>query len=110
MRSLRAIMWLRWRILKNSITGSKKRDVLEQVSRSMALVIPVAIASLSIGTFIAVSAIGFLGGRAIGSGLLDRAMGLFFLRILLAIAMFVVLMLAMATPSQSTTARYTRLL
>ena len=110
LRSLRAIMWLRWRILKNSITGSKKRDALEQVSRSMALVVPIAVASLSIGTFIAVSAIGFLSGRAIGNGLLDRAMGLFFLRILLALGIFAIIALAVSSPTQSTTSRYTRLL
>ena len=110
LRSLRAIMWLRWRILKNSITGSKKRDMLEQVSRSMALVVPVAVASLSIGTFIAVSAIGFLSGRAIGNGLLDRASGLFFLRILLALGIFAIIALAVSSPTQSTTSRYTRLL
>jgi len=103
-------MWLRWRILKNSVTGSKKRDMLEQVSRSMALVVPVAIASLSIGTFIAVSIVGFLSGRAIGVGLLDAAQGLFVLRILLAVAMFAIIALSMATPTQSATARYTRLL
>ena len=64
-RALRAIVWLRWRLLKNSVTSGKKRDALEQISRAMALVVPVVIAALSIGTFVAFSIGGFLGGQAV---------------------------------------------
>lgn len=110
LRGLRAIIWLRWRLLRNSISGGRKRDALEQVSRALALMVPVAIAALSIGTFIAVSVIGFLGGRAISSGLLDVATGLFILRVILAGAVVAIVAVAMATPSQSPTAHYTRLL
>jgi len=110
LRGLRAIVWLRWRLLRNSISGGRKRDALEQVSRAMALMVPIAIASLSLGTFIAISVIGFLGGRAIGSGLVDMAAGLFILRIILTVAVFAIVAVALATPSQSGTAHYTRLL
>lgn len=110
LRGLRAIIWLRWRLLRNSISGGRKRDALEQVSRAMALMVPIAIASLSIGTFIAVSVVGFLGGRAVGSGLVDMPSGLFILRIILTVAVFAIVAVALATPSQSATAHYTRLL
>ena len=39
LRGLRAIVWLRWRLLRNSISGGRKRDSLEQVSRAMALMV-----------------------------------------------------------------------
>jgi hypothetical protein len=109
LRGLRAIIWLRWRLLRNSISGGRKRDALEQVSRAMALMVPIVIASLSLGTFIAVSVIGFLGGRAVGSGLVDMAGGLFILRSSVG-AVFAIVAVALATPSQSATAHYTRLL
>ena len=110
LRGLRAIIWLRWRLLRNSISGGRKRDALEQVSRAMALMVPIVIASLSLGTLIAISVIGFLGGRAVGSGLVDMPAGLFILRIILVVAVFAIVAVALATPSQSTTAHYTRLL
>ena len=110
LRGLRAIVWLRWRLLRNSIKGGRRRDALEQVSRAMALMVPIAIASLSLGTFIAISVIGFFGGRAVSSGLVDIAGGLFILRIILTVAVFAIVAVALATPSQSATAHYTRLL
>lgn len=110
LRSFRAVVWLRWQLLKNSVAGSRKRDALEQMSRTLALVVPVLITALAIGTFIAMTIIGFLGGRAVGSGLLDVATGLFILRSLLGLMTFAVVALAMAAPTQSTTSRYTRLL
>lgn len=110
MRNLGAIMWLRWRLLKNSVAGGRKRDALEQVSRAFAIIVPLVIASLSIGTFVAISIVGFLGGRAIASGLLDAPVGLFILRIVLGVMMVVVIGISMASPTQSATSKYTRLL
>lgn len=109
-RTFRAIVWLRWQMLKNSVAGSRNRDVLEQTSRTLALVVPIVIAALSIGTFIAVSVVAFMGGRAVGTGLLDKAVGLFILRVVLGVMVCVVIALALAAPTQSTTSRYTRLL
>ncbi|HXT71165.1 MAG TPA: hypothetical protein VN700_15485 [Vicinamibacterales bacterium] len=108
--ALRAIISLRWRMLKNSISGGRKRDALEQMSRALALVVPILIASLSIGSFVAISIIGFMGGRAIASGLLDTAVGLFILRMVFGVASFAIIALALVTPTQSTVTRYTRLL
>lgn len=110
LRGLRAIVWLRWRLLKNSVSSGRKRDAIEQISRVMAFIVPVAVAALSIGTFVAVGVIGFLGGRAIGSGLLDAPVGLFVLRVILLAVFLLVVALAMTSPTQGATAHYTRLL
>lgn len=108
--ALRAIVWLRWRLLKNSVAGARKRDALEQMSRALALIVPVLIASLSIGTFIAISIVGFMGGRAVAGGQLDTGVGIFILRIMLGIMTFTVIALALASPTQSSMSRYNRLL
>jgi len=110
LRGLRALTWLRWRLLKNSIAGARKRDSLEQVSRALALVVPLLILVMSIGTFLAVSAVGFVGGRMMASGVLEMASGLLVLRLLLGLMLFAIVSLAVVSPTQSTLSRYTRLL
>jgi len=109
-RLLKSLVWLRWRLLKNSISSGRKRDALEQMSRALALVVPVLIASLSIGSFVAISVVGFIGGRAVASGLLDSATGIFIVRIVLGAMTFAVVALAMASPTQTSMSRYSRLL
>jgi len=110
LRALRAIISLRWRLLKNSISGGRKRDALEQMSRALALVIPVLIASLSIGSFVAISIVGFMGGRAVADGRLDPVLGVFILRVIVGIMSVAIIVLAMVSPTQSSVTRYTRLL
>ena len=109
-RSLRALTWLRWRLLRNSITGARRRDSLEQVSRALALVIPLLIVAMSLGTFIAISAVGFVGGRMMATGILEMASGLLVLRLLVGLMLFAIVSLAVVSPAQSTLSRYTRLL
>jgi hypothetical protein len=109
-RSLRALTWLRWRLLKNSVSGARKRDSLEQVSRALALVVPLLILVMSIGTFVAISVVGFVGGRMMATGVLEMASGLLVLRLLLGLIMFAIVALAVVSPAQSTLSLYTRLL
>jgi hypothetical protein len=109
-RSLRALTWLRWRLLKNNVSGARKRDSLEQVSRALALVVPLLVLVMSIGTFLAVSAVGFVGGRMMATGVLEMASGLLVVRLLLGLMMFAIVSLAVVSPAQSTLSRYTRLL
>ena len=71
LRGLRAIMWLRWRLLKNSMIGGRKRDEVEQLSRAFAMIVPFMIIALSAGTFISVCAVGYVGGRKIARGLVN---------------------------------------
>ena len=39
MRNLRAFVWLRWRLLVNSLRGGRKRDRLEEISRVLAMML-----------------------------------------------------------------------
>jgi ABC-2 type transport system ATP-binding protein len=59
-----------------------QRDSLEQVSRALALVIPLLIVAMSLGTFIAISASASFGGRMMATGMLEMASGLLVLRLL----------------------------
>jgi hypothetical protein len=110
LRALRAVVSLRWRLLKNSISGGRKRDALEQMSRALALVVPVLIASLSIGSFVAISIVGFMGGRAVADGRLDAVLGVFVLRVVHGVMSVAIIILALVSPTQSSVTRYTRLL
>ena len=110
LRSLRAIIWLRWRLLKNSTIGGRKRDDIEQVSRTLAQVVPLMIVALSAGTFAAVCAVGFVGGRMMALGLVAPGPGLLVVRLLVSLMVFTILALSIVSPAQSTVARYTRLL
>lgn len=110
LRAFRAIVWLRWRLLKNSVTASRKRDSLEQISRALALVVPLAVIALSAGTFVAVCALGFFAGRMFAGGLLDNEPALLVMRLLVGILAFTIVSLAVMAPAQSALSRYTRLL
>ena len=110
LRCLRAVVWLRWRLLKNSVVGGRKRDALEQMSRALALVVPFIVVALSAGTFLAISILGFVGGRMMASGLVESAPGLLVVRLLVGLMVFLIVSLSVVSPTQSTLARYTRLL
>ena len=80
------------------------------MSRALALIVPLMIVVTSIGTFLAVSAVGYVGGRMMASGVLEIASGLLVLRLLLGLLMFAIVSLAIVSPAQSALSRYTRLL
>jgi hypothetical protein len=109
-RSFLALMWLRWRLLRNSLAGSRRRDAVEQMSRALAMAAPLIVMTLSLGTFLAVSIVSFIGGRMMGSGLVAPAAGLLVVRLMLGIMVFAVVALTVVSPTQSTLAKYTRLL
>jgi len=110
LRGLRAIMWLRWRLLKNSMVGGRKRDEVEQMSRALAMVVPFLIIAVSMGTFLSVCAVSFVGGRMMANGLVTSTAGLFVVRLLTGLMVFTIIALSMVSPAQSTMSRYTRLL
>jgi hypothetical protein len=110
LRCLRAIVWLRWRLLKNSMAGGRKRDAVEQLSRALALVMPFAVLALGTGTFIAVSVVGFVGGRMMATGLVATGPGLVVVRLIVGLMVFAIVSLSVVSPTQSTLSRYTRLL
>lgn len=110
LRGLRAVIWLRFRLLKNSMVGGRKRDELEQMSRALATVVPFLIMALSAGTFLAVCLVGFFGGRMMASGWVAPGPGLLVVRLLVGLMVFTIVALSMVSPGQSTVSRYTRLI
>ena len=109
LRALRAIVWLRWRLLKNSLQ-STRRDSIEQVSRALALIVPLLIIALTAGTFISVSIVGFVSGSMMADGRLGPAPALLVVRLLVGLMAFTILSLAVISPNQSSLSRYKRLL
>jgi hypothetical protein len=110
MRLLRAMIWLRWRLLLGALRGGRRRDTLEQVSRALALVIPLAFTALSLGTLVAVAICGFLGGRAAASGLVEPALIVLIVRIAMAVMVGLTIIITISSPVQATLTRYNRLL
>ena len=110
LRSLRAIVWLRWRLLANAVRSGKRRDRLEQVSRAFALFIPILVIALLTGSVIAMTTLGFIGGRASVAGTVRPELVVLFARLLLAVMMVVLFILTTSSPSQTTVSKYSRLL
>jgi hypothetical protein len=52
-RSLRAFIWLRWRLLANGLRGGRRRDTIEQISRSLQLFMPIILGVMSLGIVVA---------------------------------------------------------
>jgi hypothetical protein len=109
-RALRALSWLRWRLLLNSLRGGQRRDRMEQISRALAFAVPAILVALSLGSLIALVVIGFLGGRAMASGLVAADLTLMIVRIVLLLLIGAVVILAIVAPAQSSVSRYSRLL
>jgi hypothetical protein len=108
--SLRAFVWLRWRLLANSLRGGRRRDTLEQISRAVSLMMPAILGVLSLGLVVATTVVGFVGGRAAANGVIDAPLAVFVLRVSLALMVSVLVIFAVVMPSQATLTRYTRLL
>jgi hypothetical protein len=109
-RALRALSWLRWRLLINSLRGGQRRDRMEQVSRALTFALPAILFALSLGSLIALVVIGFLGGRAMASGLLGFDMALMVVRIASMLLIGTIIVMAIVSPAQSSVSRYSRLL
>ena len=110
LRSFRAIVWLRWRLLLNNLRGPRRGDTIEQVSRMLAALVPVAFLALSLGTIVAVCVLGFLAGRAISTGLFESAVIVLIVRITLIVVFALLVTITIAAPVQTTLTRYSRLL
>jgi hypothetical protein len=67
-RYLAAFAWLRWRLLLNGLKGSRRRDVLERLSRIGALLAPILLVLPFASAGVLLAVLGFLGGREIGVG------------------------------------------
>lgn len=65
---LRALAWLRWRLMINAITRSGARDFLERLSRSAESVLPIAMLVLITPAALLLGAVGAWGGWALATG------------------------------------------
>ena len=110
LRSVRAIVWLRWRLLINGVRGGKRRDRMEQISRAFALAMPFILAAMLAGSVLATAIVGFLGGRAVAAGGAPVPVVVLVLRGVLVAILVVVIVLATGSPSQTALGKYTRLL
>jgi len=108
-RQLRAFAWLRWRLLLNGVRGARRRDTLEQISRMLALVAPIAIVVLSLGSIIALSIGGYLAGHMLAQGAVNSDVVLLIVRAALVGQLVVVVFMPLGIGSQSSS-RYARLL
>jgi hypothetical protein len=61
-RLLRALVWLRWRLLVNGLTSAKRRGALERASRWLEVVLPIALFLLLLPVSLG------LTGAAVGAG------------------------------------------
>ena len=109
-RSLRAFMWLRWRLLVNAIRGSERRDTLERVSRTLAVMAPILVLVMSTGSLVAAGILGFVGGRAAASGLIDPATVIFIVRVVLGVLLVLIVFMTILAPVQTMMSSYNRLL
>jgi hypothetical protein len=102
--------WLRWRLLLNTLRGSRRRDAMERVSRVMALMVPFVLAALFVGSTAVMTVAGFLGGLAIAEASIYPPIIILIARGAIAVLCVVVIILAAGAPGQTTLSRYTRLL
>lgn len=110
-RFLRAFAWLHWRLLLNSVRGSKRRDTWEQLSRLLALLVPVIIVVMSLSSIVAVSIGGLLGGNALATGLyVHPDVIIFVVRAVLFGATALVVVMPIGSAAQTTSTKYSRLL
>lgn len=109
-RTLRAFAWLRWRLLANSVRSGQRRDSMEQISRALALMLPVVVAALSVGTVLMLVGLGLVAGRSMARGLVDGMRVMLVVRLSLGVLTGVIVAFALSSPAQSALTRYTRLL
>lgn len=108
--SLRAFVWLRWRLVINSLRGGRRRDTLEQISRALSLVVPFLLIALAFGSVVGITIVGFLGGRSVATGLVDTNVALAVIRGVLFGLTVVLIAFSVTSPVQGSLTQYTRLL
>jgi len=82
-RFLRALAWMRWRLLWNGFKGSKRRDRLETLARIGAVLAPLVIVIPFAVMAVALAILGFVGGRKIGLGTAEPGQALLVARAVL---------------------------
>ena len=109
-RFLRALAWLRWRLLLNGFKGSKRRDRLEVLSRVGAALAPLLIVIPFAGMAVLLAVLGFVGGRKIGLGTAEPGQALLVARAVLLLLLALPILIPLGRASQGTAAGSARFL
>lgn len=109
MRFLKAFAWLRWRLLINTIRGSRRRDRLEGLSRITNVAIKAALLLIPIGGGLLLLVLGLLGGYAVGSGSIEPGWVLVAARITLLVVLLLLVLVPLSVASRSGITGYQRL-
>lgn len=109
-RFLRAMAWLRWRLLLNGFKGSKRRDKLERFSRFGAVVAPLLLVIPFTAFAVVLAILGFLGGRRIGLGTVDPGEALLVARSVLLFLLALPILVPLGRASHGSRAGSARLL
>ncbi|HUF47678.1 MAG TPA: hypothetical protein VMM93_07665 [Vicinamibacterales bacterium] len=109
-RNLRAFVWLRWRLLANSLRGGRKRDRLEEISRVLSMALPILLVAMAFGSLVGLVILGFAGGRALAAGTAPVPVTLLVLRGGLFVLILLLVGFSVTSPVQGSLTRYTRLL
>ena len=91
-RYLRAMAWLRWRVMLNSSKPSQKRDTMEQLSRLGAVVAPALMAVALIPSTIILGVMGYYSGLMMASDPYYISIVSTIARVLVAVSFFAVLL------------------
>ena len=110
MRTLRAFVWLRWRLVVNSLRGGRRRDTLEQISRALSMALPFAMLALAFGSLVGISIVGFVSGRALATGALGTESALAIARAVLFGLTITLIIFSVTSPVQGSLTHYSRLL
>lgn len=108
-RALGALVWLRWRLVLGTIRGGQRRDTVEQISRALAVAMPLIFVALSIGSVLVLSALGIVAGRALADGA-RTVLIVSILRLALVGMIGIAIVVALIAPAQATVTLYNRLL
>jgi hypothetical protein len=99
-RFFRALVWLRWRMLVHGLTGGRRRDAVESLSRIVAAIAPMVLFVFWVGSVVAAAGLGLIGGFTVGRGALSAAGVLIAVRLILVIVVLLMLVLPVAAASQ----------
>lgn len=107
---IRAFVWLRWRLLVNSLRGGRRRDTLERISRATSALLPIALAIVFFPAFVASCGLAVLGGWALGAQKLPAVGILACLRILLGVVCVAVVLAPAARSIRTSSSGLSRFL
>lgn len=110
MRFLRALVWLRWRLLANALKGSRRRDAVERFSRVLALLLGVLVVLVAGSAAVGLGLLAWWAGRQVGAGALPPGPPLLMARGLLLLILAIVVLAPLGRTLRGADSGGTRLL